>query len=159
MSESGRNPDLARDVEVPVLRPAVPEDEGFLFALFCASRAPDYFSTGWSGSQLELLLRLQFRGREQDYAGRPSPAAPRCARPLPSVSIDAADSGSQPDESALCDSGIIGLAFLAPRRGLRSTSPDVESTRSKPKSLARLRSGSVEVVVCSGAGVVVDKIA
>ena len=70
VKEPYRNLRFASEAETPSLRPATQEDEGFLFAVFSASRAREYSCTGWSGSRLDLLLRLQFRAREQSYAER-----------------------------------------------------------------------------------------
>ncbi|MGO9060294.1 MAG: GNAT family N-acetyltransferase [Candidatus Binataceae bacterium] len=70
VSEPHRFSGFTNDAETPALRPAATEDEGFLFVAFSAARAPDYSCIGWSDSQLDWLLRLQFRAREQSYAAR-----------------------------------------------------------------------------------------
>ena len=50
------------------LRPERPEDEAFLFALFCASREAEFAPL--PQAQRETLLRLQYQAQSRDYAAR-----------------------------------------------------------------------------------------
>src|SRR5579863_6462133 len=52
------------------LRPACPGDEDFQFAVFAAWRGQQLACTGCSDTQIELLLRLQFRSQQREYAAR-----------------------------------------------------------------------------------------
>jgi ribosomal protein S18 acetylase RimI-like enzyme len=54
----------------PELRAAGPEDEDFRFDVFVSWRRQEYASAGCGDSQLELLLRLQFRSQQREYAVR-----------------------------------------------------------------------------------------
>jgi GNAT superfamily N-acetyltransferase len=49
------------------LRPVQPDDEGFVFTLYAASRNDEMAAWGWPEAQQEAFLRLQFNGRQQHY--------------------------------------------------------------------------------------------
>jgi GNAT superfamily N-acetyltransferase len=49
------------------LRPVQPDDEGFIFTLYAASRSDEMAAWGWPEAQQEAFLRLQFNGRQQHY--------------------------------------------------------------------------------------------
>jgi GNAT superfamily N-acetyltransferase len=49
------------------LRPVQPDDEGFIFTLYAASRSDEMAVWGWPQAQQEAFLRLQFNGRQQHY--------------------------------------------------------------------------------------------
>lgn len=50
------------------LRPALPEDETFLYELYSAVRGPEFALAPISGDQREHLMRMQFRGQMSAYA-------------------------------------------------------------------------------------------
>jgi GNAT superfamily N-acetyltransferase len=50
------------------LRSAGPEDEGFLFHLYCTTRAEEVAAWGWPPVQRDLFLQMQYRGLTQQYA-------------------------------------------------------------------------------------------
>jgi ribosomal protein S18 acetylase RimI-like enzyme len=49
------------------LRPARPDDEVFLYQLYCSTRAEETNAWGLKDSQREMLLRLQFTARARHY--------------------------------------------------------------------------------------------
>lgn len=49
------------------LRPALPDDEAFLYELYCTTRAEEIAAWGWNPSQQEMFLRLQFTAQRQHY--------------------------------------------------------------------------------------------
>jgi ribosomal protein S18 acetylase RimI-like enzyme len=51
----------------PLLRPAGPEDDEFVFELYASTRASEFSALGWIRSQLEPLLRMQFAAQGQWY--------------------------------------------------------------------------------------------
>lgn len=55
------------------LRPAQPEDEAFLFELYCSTRAEEMAAWGWDDAQQRAFLGMQFRGQQAHYAGYPNP--------------------------------------------------------------------------------------
>ncbi|HEY8209240.1 MAG TPA: GNAT family N-acetyltransferase [Myxococcaceae bacterium] len=52
---------------IPALRPATPEDEAFLFALYASTRAEELEAWGLIGPQREAFLQMQFRAQQQHY--------------------------------------------------------------------------------------------
>ncbi|MGE5703062.1 MAG: GNAT family N-acetyltransferase [Clostridia bacterium] len=48
--------------------PACPDDEGFLYELFAATRRGEIASWGFNQQEGELLLQMQFKGQSQSYA-------------------------------------------------------------------------------------------
>ena len=51
----------------PALRPATPEDDAFLFALYASTRAEELDAWGLSGPAREAFLRMQFTAQQQHY--------------------------------------------------------------------------------------------
>lgn len=49
------------------VRPALPQDEIFMYELYSAIRSPEFAQAGLSPNQLEHLIRLQFRGQMYTY--------------------------------------------------------------------------------------------
>src|SRR5260370_39406947 len=49
------------------LRAAGPEDEPFLYALYCSTRAEEMAAWGWEPAQQEMFLKMQFRARQHNY--------------------------------------------------------------------------------------------
>ncbi|MEK6289192.1 MAG: GNAT family N-acetyltransferase [Acidobacteriota bacterium] len=49
------------------LRPAVPDDEAFLYELYCSTRTEEIAAWGWHPSQQEMFLRLQFTAQRRHY--------------------------------------------------------------------------------------------
>src|SRR5262249_29593518 len=49
------------------LRPALPEDEAFLYELYCSTRVDEIAAFGWDRSQQDAFLQLQFRGQKRHY--------------------------------------------------------------------------------------------
>jgi ribosomal protein S18 acetylase RimI-like enzyme len=49
------------------LRPAVPEDQAFLFKLYASTRAPEISGFGWSREQQEVFLRMQYNAQSRWY--------------------------------------------------------------------------------------------
>jgi ribosomal protein S18 acetylase RimI-like enzyme len=50
------------------VRPALPQDEIFLYDLYAAVRGPEFDQAPIDASQKEHLLRIQFRGQMSSYA-------------------------------------------------------------------------------------------
>jgi len=50
-----------------VLRPAVPEDEEFLFKVYVGTRLDEVAAWGWDKAQQEMFLRLQFKAQQFHY--------------------------------------------------------------------------------------------
>jgi len=51
----------------PIFRPAAAEDEEFLFALYCSTRAPELEALPGGAEERATLLRLQFRAQRLHY--------------------------------------------------------------------------------------------
>src|SRR5262249_18789968 len=49
------------------LRPAVADDEAFLYELYCSTRAEEIAAFGWDRAQRDAFLQLQFRGVQRHY--------------------------------------------------------------------------------------------
>lgn len=49
------------------LRPAVPDDEAFLYKLYGGTRSEEMQAWGLEAAQQEMILRLQFTARRQHY--------------------------------------------------------------------------------------------
>jgi ribosomal protein S18 acetylase RimI-like enzyme len=49
------------------LRPALPEDEAFLFGLYAETRADELAQTGWDDAQKQAFLKMQFAAQQQHY--------------------------------------------------------------------------------------------
>ena len=49
------------------LRPAVPEDEAFLFELYCSTRTMDIGRAGLEPAQQAAILEMQFNGQRRQY--------------------------------------------------------------------------------------------
>src|ERR1051325_2576327 len=49
------------------LRPAQPEDEEFLYALYALSRREEMAAWGWPEAQQQMFLRMQFNARQAHY--------------------------------------------------------------------------------------------
>jgi ribosomal protein S18 acetylase RimI-like enzyme len=49
------------------LRPALPEDQAFLFTLYASTRAPEISGFGWSREQQETFLRVQYNAQRGWY--------------------------------------------------------------------------------------------
>jgi len=50
------------------LRPATPEDQEFLFALYASTREEEMSLWGWDDTQKQMFLELQFRAKFQQYS-------------------------------------------------------------------------------------------
>jgi GNAT superfamily N-acetyltransferase len=50
------------------VRPALPQDELFMYELYSAIRAPEFALTPLTAEQKEHLMRIQFRGQMSSYA-------------------------------------------------------------------------------------------
>src|SRR5215469_9860075 len=60
--------ELKQGEEGPVtLRPAGPDDEAFLYQLYCSTRAEEMAAWGWDPAQQEMFLKMQFRARQLSY--------------------------------------------------------------------------------------------
>ncbi|HEV8543522.1 MAG TPA: GNAT family N-acetyltransferase [Verrucomicrobiae bacterium] len=53
-----------------MLRPEKPEDRPFLFRLYARTREEELSLTGWSRSEKEAFLEMQFRSQQEDYHRR-----------------------------------------------------------------------------------------
>jgi ribosomal protein S18 acetylase RimI-like enzyme len=51
----------------PTLRVSNPEDQDFLFRLYASTRQAEFAALGWSGAQMEPLLRMQFSAQQRWY--------------------------------------------------------------------------------------------
>ncbi|EEF62893.1 GNAT family N-acetyltransferase [Pedosphaera parvula] len=49
------------------LRREVPEDEAFLFKLYCSTRAEEIAAWGWPPVQQNAFLKMQFNGQRHSY--------------------------------------------------------------------------------------------
>jgi ribosomal protein S18 acetylase RimI-like enzyme len=49
------------------LRPVEPDDEPFLYQLYCSTRAEEIAAFGWDAAQQDAFLQLQFRGQQRHY--------------------------------------------------------------------------------------------
>ncbi|HWQ33414.1 MAG TPA: GNAT family N-acetyltransferase [Blastocatellia bacterium] len=49
------------------LRPAGPDDELFLYELYCSTRSEELAAWNWPEEQQEAFLQMQFRARQQHY--------------------------------------------------------------------------------------------
>jgi ribosomal protein S18 acetylase RimI-like enzyme len=60
---------MARVANVSVIsqRPAKPEDQEFLFELYCSTRREEVAAWGWDTSQQDAFLRMQFRAQQVSY--------------------------------------------------------------------------------------------
>jgi len=52
------------------VRPALPQDEGFLWDLYYAVRAPEFAPVAMPAAQKMELIRMQFRGQMASYAAQ-----------------------------------------------------------------------------------------
>ncbi|HKV40307.1 MAG TPA: GNAT family N-acetyltransferase [Blastocatellia bacterium] len=68
------------------LRPACPEDEAFLYELYCSTRKEELAAFGLDDVQRKTFLELQFRGQRQHYRMQSLPVDHRIvmlgARPI-----------------------------------------------------------------------------
>ena len=61
--------------EPPIsLRPALPADAAFLFALYRDTRAEEVGAWGWGPAELEAFLQLQYRARQMHFGHLVPPA-------------------------------------------------------------------------------------
>jgi GNAT superfamily N-acetyltransferase len=93
------------------LRDAAPEDAGFLFALYCDTRAAEMTGWGWSPEQQAVFLRMQFDMRQRSYTAAYPAATNRivCEVHAPIGRILTA-----PSATAL---NLVDIALLASYRG------------------------------------------
>jgi len=56
------------------LRPAQPDDEPFLYRLYCSTRQDEMDAWGWADAQREAFLQLQFRAQQRHYEAQDTPA-------------------------------------------------------------------------------------
>lgn len=49
------------------MRPAVPDDAAFLFALYADRRMPELAPLGWDAAQRAAFLEMQFRAQQEGY--------------------------------------------------------------------------------------------
>jgi ribosomal protein S18 acetylase RimI-like enzyme len=49
------------------LRPAGPEDEAFLYQLYCSTRVEEMAAWDWNSAQQEAFLKMQFRAQQHHY--------------------------------------------------------------------------------------------
>jgi ribosomal protein S18 acetylase RimI-like enzyme len=49
------------------LRAVRPDDEAFLYQLYCSTRADEIAAFGWDLAQQQAFLQLQFRGQQRHY--------------------------------------------------------------------------------------------
>ena len=49
------------------MRPAVPDDAAFLFALYADRRMPELAPLGWDAAQCAAFLEMQFRAQQESY--------------------------------------------------------------------------------------------
>lgn len=95
----------------PAFRPATPEDDAFLFALYGSTRAEELDAWGLAGPQREAFLRMQYTAQQQHYRAR----LPRADHQI--VLVDGAPAGRllvdrREDELRLAD-----IALLPEHRG------------------------------------------
>lgn len=53
------------------LRRVEPNDENFLYELYCSTRREEMAAWGWSEPQQDMFLKMQFRGLQQNYRSQP----------------------------------------------------------------------------------------
>ncbi len=56
------------------LRPAVPDDDAFLFEVYVSTRADEMAAWGWGAAQQDGFLRMQFKAQQSGYAAQYSTA-------------------------------------------------------------------------------------
>ncbi len=49
------------------LRPTRPDDESFLYDLYCSTRSEDLTAGDWDSPQQQMLLKMQFIGQQHSY--------------------------------------------------------------------------------------------
>jgi ribosomal protein S18 acetylase RimI-like enzyme len=90
---------------IVTLRPALPEDEPFLYELYASTRAAELAVLDWSSAQREAFLSLQFRAQQAHYAEFPN------ANPQIIVEVDRAIGrllvSRLPDEIRLVDVALL----------------------------------------------------
>jgi ribosomal protein S18 acetylase RimI-like enzyme len=114
------------------LRPEVPEDEPFLFMLYCSTRANEMTAWGWPPAQQEAFLKMQFNGQRHSYRSQ-FPEAERHIIVLQSEPVGRLLVSKSPEEIILVD-----IALLPEHRhhGIGTTllrDVLVEATRSSRK--------------------------
>jgi ribosomal protein S18 acetylase RimI-like enzyme len=62
------------EVAGTTLRAAVPEDEAFLYKLYCSTRSQEMAAWGWNAAQQEAFLQMQFRAQQHHYRTQESDA-------------------------------------------------------------------------------------
>jgi ribosomal protein S18 acetylase RimI-like enzyme len=62
------SPDLTLDMSTLAVRPALPQDEIFLYELYSAVRAAEFELAPINATQKEHLMRMQFRGQMSTYS-------------------------------------------------------------------------------------------
>jgi ribosomal protein S18 acetylase RimI-like enzyme len=50
------------------LRPVQPDDESFLYELYCSTRQEELAAWGWDAAQAAIFLQIQYRAQQQHYA-------------------------------------------------------------------------------------------
>jgi len=96
--------------EAIALRDAGPGNAGFLFALFCDTRAAEVSRWGWPSDQQAAFFRMQFDARQRSYAAAYPSAADRvvCIGQTPIGRVLTARQAS-----SLC---LVDIALLGPFR-------------------------------------------
>lgn len=56
-----------RKPESLIVRRVLPDDEAFLYKLFCTTRIEEMAAWGWDAAQQETFLKLQFKAQRQHY--------------------------------------------------------------------------------------------
>jgi ribosomal protein S18 acetylase RimI-like enzyme len=68
LGEDARAPAKKNPSDIAIeLRPAAPDDESFLYELYCSTRADEIAAFGWDRAQQAAFLQLQFRGLQRHY--------------------------------------------------------------------------------------------
>jgi GNAT superfamily N-acetyltransferase len=95
----------------PELRPARPEDDAFLFALYASTRAEELDAWGLAGPQREAFLRMQYLAQQRHYQAQ----LPRAEHRI--VLVGGAPAGRLLVERRQDELRLADIAFLPEHRG------------------------------------------
>jgi len=122
------------------LRPASPDDETFLYELYCSTRADEIAAFGWDRAQQDAFFRLQFRGLQRHYQVQQLDVDSRIilqdGRPIGQLIVLRSDREIRLADIALLPeyrgsgigSGLIGDLFVEARESRRPVTLHVEKS-------------------------------
>ena len=132
--------DASSSCTAVTLRRAAPDDEAFLYELYCSTRAEEIGAFGWDRAQQDAFLQLQFRGLQRHYQVQQLEVDSRIilqdGRPIGQLIVMRSDREIRLADIALLPeyrgsgigSGLIGDLFVEARESRRPVTLHVEKS-------------------------------